>query len=95
MATCMGLMGGRSLDLKTGYVFTRRSDRRRAIEIVVKHKPWLAVGNLPCARFSIFQNMNIHKFKDRSEWMADFEGKKAEAIKHTEFCIKRYRLQLP
>ena len=93
MASRMGLTPGRSLDLKTGWDFSKRSDRKKAIELVVSEKPWLVVGSPPCTVFSMLQNLNKHKYGGDSEWMEKFEARKAEAVEHMKFCIYLYRLQ--
>ena len=53
MATSMGLIGGTAFDLKTGWDFSRQSDRLRAVEHIVKEDPWLTVGSPPCTMFSM------------------------------------------
>ena len=44
MAKSVGPIGGSAFDLKAGWDFSRSSDRRRAVEQIVKEDPWLVVG---------------------------------------------------
>ena len=93
MAVRMGLVGGKSMDLETGYDFSKREDRKRAISSIRREEPWLVIGSLPCAAFSIIQNLNAHVHNDG--WTVAFEKKKKkkQAIEHMEFCVLIYMLR--
>ena len=60
MAVSMGLVGGKSFNLKTGWDFSRREHRLLAMEYVIRNKPKLIIGSPPCTCFSITQNLNLH-----------------------------------
>ena len=86
------MMGGRSMELTTGWDFSRRVDRRKALETVIGKKPKLIVGSLPCTMFSVLHGLNVHGNKSNAEWMAAFE-KKEEAVEHIKFRVNLYRLR--
>ena len=95
MAVRMGLVGGRSMDLNTGWDFSLRSDWRKAIEIIIKEDPWMIVGSPPCTMLSLLQNLNIHQYGHKEEWKLEFEKKKKRAAEeHVKFCTQLYRLQM-
>ena len=87
----MGLNPGESMDLLCGWDFSKSADRKRAIEHVKTHRPFVAVGSPPCTLFSILQGLNKHKLG--ATWAATFEERKKDAIRHIEFCAAIYRLQ--
>ena len=43
MCARMGLVGGKSMDLATGYDFSEREDRKRAISSITREEPWLVI----------------------------------------------------
>ena len=86
-----GLIPGESMDLLTGWDFSKQADRQRAIEHIRTKRPFLVVGSPPCTLFSILQGLNKHKLG--AGWEAKFEQRKKGAIKHIEFCAAIYRLQ--
>ena len=94
MAVRMGMVGGRSMDLKTGWDFSVRSDRRKAVEMILREDPWLVVGSPPCTMFSLLQNLNVHKYGHMEERKRAFEEKKRAAEEHVKFCVQLYRLQI-
>ena len=94
MAQRMGFVAGSSMDLKTGWDFSRADHRRVAIETLVREKPWIVVGSPPCTAFSVIQNLNLHKFKDDENWMKAFEEKKRQAVEHVRFCMQLYKMQM-
>ena len=87
----MGLDPGESMDLLSGWDFSKSSDRVRAIKYIKDVKPYLVVGSPPCTLFSVLQSLNLHK--NGAEWRQEFEIRKQQAIKHVEFCAAIYRLQ--
>ena len=87
----LGLVPGSSLDLKTGWDFSRSQDRRKAIELIKTQRPYMIIGSPPCTLFSVLQGLN--KYKNGTEWNEKFEIRKKEAVRHVEFCAALYRLQ--
>ena len=94
MAERMGFKSGSSMDLKTGWDFSRKSHRQCAIETIQREKPWLIIGSPPCTTFSVIQNLNLHKFKDDENWMSAFNERKKKAIEHMSFCMQLYQMQI-
>ena len=94
MAVRIGLIGGRSMDLKTEWDFSFRANRRRAIEAILHDDPWIIGGSPPCTMFSLLQQLNVHKFGHLSEWKKAFDEKKRVAEEHMRFCVQLYRLQV-
>ena len=86
-----GLIPGESMDLATGWDFSKAADRRRAIEQIKTQKPFVIVGSPPCTLFSILQGLNKHRLGKK--WEEEFEERKKGAIRHVEFCTELYRLQ--
>ena len=87
----LGLIPGSSLDLKTGWDFSKQQDRRRAIDLIKTQKPFMIIGSRPCTTFSVLQGLN--QYKNGAEWNESFQRRKQEAIRHVEFCAALYRLQ--
>ena len=87
----MGLLPGESMDLLTGWDFSKSADRQRAIRQIREQKPFLVVGSPPCTLFSILQGLNKHKLG--AVWAEKFEERKKEAVRHIDFCAAIYRLQ--
>ena len=87
----LGLIPGSSLDLKTGWDFSKQQDRRRAIDLIKAQKPFMIIGSPPCTMFSVLQGLN--QYKNGAEWNESFQRRKQEAIRHVEFCAALYRLQ--
>ena len=75
MAVRMGLIGGSSMDLKTGWDVSKWSYRRKALA-----SSWPRSRSL--SEFSIIQNPNLHMYKDKAEWMRESEERTEEAIGH-------------
>ena len=94
MAVRMGMIGGQSMDLKTGWDFSMRSDRKKAVEMILREDPWLVVGSPPCTMFSMLQNLNVRKFWHIDEWRKAFDEKKRAAEEHVRFYVQLYRLQI-
>ena len=80
------------MDLSTGCNFDLSADRRKAVERIRAGKPTLVIGSPPCTVFSRLQTLNVNK--QSPEWRAEYEIRKEQAIRHVQFCIKLYRLQL-
>ena len=93
---CMkyNLKAGSSMDLLTGYDFTKPEDRRRAWEKIKREEPMLVVGSPPCTLFSALQELNKSINKDKAGWMDDFNKRLEEAKEHVRFCCAIYRHQL-
>ena len=87
----LGLMPGESMDLLSGWDFSKSEDRKRAIKYINEKKPFLVVGSPPCTLFSVLQGLNL--YKNGAEWRREFEIKKRKAIQHVELCTAIYRLQ--
>ena len=77
----MGLIPGSSLDLKTGWEFSKQVDRRRAIDLIKKEQPYI-IGSPPCTLFSLLQGLN--QYKNGEAWNEQFQQRKEEAIRHVE-----------
>jgi hypothetical protein len=87
----IGLRPGLSMDLLTGWDFDKQSDRKAAIKYVKEVKPWLVIGSPMCTMFSQLMNLNWNKSKERDDKMRDMLGR---AIRHVEFMIVIYRMQI-
>ena len=85
------LIEGKSMDLTTGYDFTKTEDKRRAWKHIIEDQPYFIIGSPPCTMFSMLQELNLHKFRQDKEWMLRFEKAKAEAIAHIQFCCTVYK----
>ena len=66
----MGLVGGSSFDLRTGWDFTIAANRAAAIEVIKREAPRLLIGSQPCTKLSNLQNL-IMAFRSES-WKARF-----------------------
>ncbi len=53
----MGLRGGLSLDLTTGWDFDREEDRDKTWEYITRIKPLVVIGSPMCTMFSQLQNL--------------------------------------
>ena len=87
----MGLIPGESMDLLSGWDFSKNADRQRAISYIKENRPFLVVGSPPCTLFSVLQGLNL--YKNGEKWRQEFEVRKQQAIQHVEFCAAIYRLQ--
>ena len=87
----LGLLPGASMDIRTGWDFSKPADRRRAVEYIKEQKPYVVMGSPPCKLFSILQGLNKHV--NGEEWTKKFMQRKQEAVEHLEFCVAIYRLQ--
>ena len=88
------LIVGRSMDLTTGYDFTKTEDKKRAWKHIIEDQPYCVIGSPPCTMFSMLQELNLHKFRQDKDWMLRFEKAKAEAIAHIQFCCTVYKHQM-
>ena len=57
-AECYGLETGASMDLTTGWDFTREEDREEARRYVEEHKPRVLIGSPACTMLSTLQNLS-------------------------------------
>ena len=69
MAENMGLIGGLSMDLRTGWDFTKAEDRERCRQYVRRTRPLVLIGSPPCTMFSRLQNLNWGKSEERDAKM--------------------------
>ena len=69
--------------------FSRRSDRKMALQYVHDHKPTWIVGSPPCTAFSRLQGLNFPKMDP-----AKVEAMLKEARRHLHFVISLYQIQL-
>ncbi len=65
IAENMGLMGGLSMDLRTGWDFESPVDRDKARSYVRRVKPLVIIGSLPCTMFSILLSLNWGDHRSR------------------------------
>ena len=94
VARQFGLTAGTSMDLTTGWDFTKDEHRRLAWGRVKEESPYVLVGSPPCTYFSVLQELNKAAHGDKPGWLDKFNAEKAKAIKHIEFCCALYRYQL-
>ena len=52
----------------------------------------VVIGSPPCTVFSQLQTMNMHT--QNTKWMEEYEVRKQKAIRHIEFCVGLYKLQM-
>lgn len=85
----LGLAGGLSADILTGWNFNN-IDTRIAMVVEVKvRRPQVLILSPPCTWFSTLQNLNWYKIP-----VDHREQKLCEAILHVEFCCMLMRLQV-
>ncbi len=82
IAEKMGLIGGLSMDLRTGWDFTRAADRERCRQYIRRVKFLVVIGSPPCTMFSRLQNLNWGKSEER------------DAKMHTELKIAKEHIDL-
>ncbi len=90
MAKAMGLTGGLSMDLRTGWDFRRREDRAAARKHVKEVQPLLLIGSPVCTPFSALQNWNWGRTRAQDERLRQ---SLAEATRHMEFVSELYSMQ--
>ena len=73
----------------TAWDFSRRGDRREALQYVKDKKPTWVIGSPPCTAFSRLQGLNFRKMDP-----AKVERMLKEAKRHLHFVISLYQLQL-
>ena len=88
MAGKMGLIQGTSMDLRTGWDFSKLADRKACRAELEAQKPDLVVGSLECKMFSMLQQLNPNK--DSVMWKKAYVG----AINHIMFCLEIYQDQV-
>ena len=54
-----GLVAGSSMDLTTGFDFTKESDRQLAWKRVKEEAPFVLIGSPPCTYFSMLQELSL------------------------------------
>ena len=94
VARDFGLKPGSSMDLTTGWDFTRSDHRRAAWKKVEEEDPYLLVGSPPCTWFSVLMELNVHVNRHNPAWQKKYEMEKAKAIQHVNFCCSLYERQL-
>ena len=85
------LVPGSSMDLTSGWDFSKKEHREAAVRQISKEKPTLLIGSPPCTFFSILQNLNLEIRNDA--WKEKFHVNLEAAKEHVRFCIRLYRLQ--
>ena len=88
MAAELGLRAGSSMDLKTGWDFSRADHRRACRKQLELEKPCLVVGSPECRMFSALQSMNPSK--GSPQWNRQL----AAAVIHIAFCAEVYADQM-
>ena len=89
--TCrrFGLTPGSSMDLATGYDFSKPADRRRAWNKVMTEEPYILIGGLPHTLLSQLRKIDVAKYE------SDPAYNLIEQVKqHIRFCCVLYRIQL-
>ena len=79
------LKAGESMDLTTGWDFSKATDRRRAERYLEEKEPLLVIGSPECKMFSSLQNL--------TPWTEEEERRYTEARVHIAFCMKNYEWQ--
>ena len=87
-----GLEPGESLDLKSGWDLSNRSEQNRARALVRARAPNLIICSPPCTKFSNLQNLN--KAINGPEWQEKFKDELELAKRHVRFCVELMREQL-
>ena len=85
-----GLTGGLSMDLLTGWDFSKQEDCELCELYVRTVKPKLVIGSPVCTPFSQLQGLNWGKSEERDRKMRDELRK---GIKYMIFVLKLYRIQ--
>ena len=94
VAAKFGLCAGSSMDLTTGWDFSKESDIRKAWKVVKETRPFIIIGSPPCTLFSNLQELNKHVHRHDESWMRAFEERRREAVMHLQFCALLYNYQL-
>jgi hypothetical protein len=89
-----GLIAGSSMDLTTGFDFTKEADRQLAWKRIKQEAPFVLIGSPPCTYFSMLQELNIANNKHKPGWMDNFEAEREKAKQHVTFCCSLYRYQI-
>ena len=89
-----GLVAGSSMDLTTGFDFTREADRQLAWKRVKDEAAFVLIGSPPCTYFSMLQELSIANNKDKPGWMRKFEAEREKAKQHVNFCCSLYGYQI-
>ena len=87
-------MPGSSMDLTTGWDFTKSEDRKKAWKQIIEEQPFMIIGSPPCTLFSVLQAINTKKMEMNEEWTRRFKERLDEAEQHVRFCCTLYRHQL-
>ena len=91
----LNVEGLNAFDLRTAkpsgvaWDFSRRGDRKEALQYVQDKKPTWIIGSPPCTAFSRLQGLNFPKMDP-----AKVEKMLKEAKRHLHFVISLYQLQL-
>ena len=85
-AANMGLKPRDSMDLVTGWDFSREDHRRMAKKRIEETKPNLLIGSPECRMFSALQIL--------SPWSAEKESRRKDAEAHVNFVCELYKQQI-
>ena len=94
MGMSMGLIGGDSFDIRTGWDLSVKQNQARVFQMIQASDPTMVIGSPPCTKFSIIQNLNRFLHRDDPMWLQRFEEEVERAKEHLRFCAKIYRFQL-
>ena len=89
-----GLVAGSSMDLTTGFDFTKESDKQLAWRRIKEEAPFVLIGSPPCTYFSVRQELNIATSKHKPGWMENVKAEREKAKQHVTFCCSLYRYQI-
>ena len=88
-ATKMGLKGGKSYDIGTGWNFLNSDHRKQCRKDVSLHKPRVLVISPPCGPFSQMLRISKHRCNQKER-----ERKRVEGLVLLEFAMELAQLQL-
>ena len=83
-----GFQAAGSLDLTTGWDFTKASHRKKALALIRELCPVLVILSPPCTTFSQLRNLSNYKRSPQQ-----VEAEEAEGLQHLEFAVQIARLQ--
>ena len=85
-----GLQAGLNMDLRTGWDFRKKEDRRKAKKYIIEERPLLVIGSPVCTPFSALQRWNWGRTRE-----GDRKLRQAleEATRYMEFVAELYAIQ--
>ena len=83
-----GFQAAGSLDLTTGWDFTKASHRKKALALIRELCPVLVILSPPCTTFSQLRNLSNYKRSPQQ-----VEAEEAEGLQHLEFAVQIAHLQ--